>query len=294
MASQAVSVGSKPTKVKKMRKVTVGQVIGKIIIVFIILICVYPIIWLIINSFKTTADFNVTPSYSLPRSLYLLNYETAWVTGRVSTFFKNSAISTIVSLLFIVFFSSCASFGLTKLRWRFSGLVYNIFSFGIMVPTAVVLIPLFYMYKSMHLTNNLWSLIITYSAFGLSLSIFIMTSYLKALPNELIEAAVIDGCNIYQAFARVVFPLMKTSVITVLVLQFYLRWNDLLFSMTFISDTSLKTLQTGLLYFSTMYSGTNWGAVFASITITITPTIIIYFCLNKFVIEGMTAGAVKG
>ena len=108
------------------------------------------------------------------------------------------------------------------------------------------------------------------------------------------EAAVIDGCGIFRLVWYVLTPLMKNSIVTVLVLQFFFKWNDLLFSMTFISDSKLKTVQTGLLYFSDEFGSKNWGAIFASVSMSVFPMLILYMILNKAVIEGMTAGAVKG
>jgi raffinose/stachyose/melibiose transport system permease protein len=163
-----------------------------------------------------------------------------------------------------------------------------------MVPTAVVLIPLYTIYSKFALINTYWSLILTYIASGLSMSIFLMRGYLTALPDELMESAVIDGATIYQVFLHIVLPLMKTAIVTVLVLQFYFRWNDLIFSMTFISKNNMKTVQTGLLYFSDQYGNRNWGAIFACISISVMPTLLLYITLNKSVIKGMTSGALKG
>lgn len=104
----------------------------------------------------------------------------------------------------------------------------------------------------------------------------------------------IDGCGIYKLMWYVVVPLMKNAIVTVLVLQFFFKWNDLIFSMTFISDQKLKTVQTGLLYFQNEFGAKNWGAIFASVSMCVIPMLILYMILNKRVIEGMTAGAVKG
>lgn len=270
------------------------QVIGKILIFLLLLIELYPIFWILMSSIKTTQEFNLTPSYALPASFYFKNYITAWTSGKMNIFFKNSAINTLVSLFFIVLFSTTASFALTKMQWKGRDLVQKIFLSGIMIPTAVVLIPLFTIFNKTHLLNTRTSLILTYIAFGLALSVFLLSTYLKYIPDDLIEAAVIDGASIYQVFGSVILPLLKTGIVTVVVIQFFLRWNDLMFSMTFISKTELKTVQTGLLYFSDMYGNRNWGAIFASIAISVMPTLIIYGSLNKLVIEGMTSGAVKG
>ncbi|MDN5315626.1 MAG: raffinose/stachyose/melibiose transport system permease protein [Clostridiales bacterium] len=117
---------------------------------------------------------------------------------------------------------------------------------------------------------------------------------MRSLPDEILEAAVIDGCGIYKLMWHVVVPLMKNGIVTVLVLQFFFKWNDLLFSMTFINDTALKTVQTGLLYFQDEFGSKNWGAIFASVSMSVMPMLLLYTVLNKTVIEGMTAGAVKG
>ena len=269
-------------------------IIGKVLIVLFVLAEVYPIFWILMSSFKSTQEFALSASYALPTGVHWQNYVDAWNRGKMNIYFKNSAIVTLVSLVFIVVFSTTASFALTKMRWGLRDKAMKIFMSGIMVPTAVVLIPLYTMYNKANLLNTHFSLIITYIALGMPLSIFLLRGYLTALPDDLLEAAVIDGASIYQVFSRIILPLMKTGIVTVLVIQFYFRWNDLMFSMTFISDTSMKTVQTGLLYFSDQYGNRNWGAIFACIAISVMPTLALYIALNKLVIEGMTAGAVKG
>lgn len=276
------------------RKIKPLFILGRLLIFIFVLIEIYPIFWILISSVKSTSDFSLHPSYSLPTTLFLENFTNAWTTGKMGIFFKNSAFTTIVSLVFIVAFSTMASFALVKMRWKMRGFIKVIFMSGIMVPVAVVLIPLYSIYNKIGLINNHTGLIITYVAFGLSLSIYLLTSYLQSMPDDLLEASIIDGCNIYQTFWHIVVPLMKTGIVTVLVIQFFFRWNDLMFSMTFLSKTELKTIQTGLLYFSDMYGNRNWGSIFASIAISVMPTLVLYFSLNKMVIEGMTAGAVKG
>ncbi len=289
MARKLSTFGAAKTQTK-----SVGAIISKILIALIVLIEVYPIFWILMSSFKSTQEFALSASYALPTGIHFQNYIDAWNRGKMNIYFKNSAIVTLISLTFIVILSTTSSFALTKMRWGLRDKVMKIFLSGIMVPTAVVLIPLYTIYNRAGLLNTYMSLIITYIAFGLPLSIFLLRGYLSSLPDDMMEAAVIDGANIYQVFSRIILPLMKTGIVTVLVIQFYFRWNDLVFSMTFISDATMKTVQTGLLYFSDQYGNRNWGAIFACIAISVMPTLILYVTLNKLVIEGMTAGAVKG
>ena len=277
---------------KRMKNVI--SIIGKILIVIFLFVEIYPIFWILMSSLKNTQEFNLSPSYALPKEIHLQNYVKAWFQGKMNIYFKNSAIVTIVSLFFIILFGTTSAFALTKMRWKLRDKVMKIFLSGIMIPTAVVLIPLYSMYKSTNLLNTRICLILTYIAFGLPLTIFLLRGYLTSLPDDMIEAAIIDGANIYQVFTRIMFPLMKTGILTVGVIQFYFRWNDLIFSSTFISNTNMKTVQTGLLYFSDMYGNRDWGAIFACISISVLPTLIIYIFMNKMVIEGMTSGAIKG
>ena len=263
-------------------------------VVLLLLIEAYPILWMVLSAFKTQSEFAVNPSYALPEGLYYQNFIDAWTTGKMGIFFFNSTVVTLVSLVLIVVLSTTASFAIVKMKWRLKGAVSMLFNAGIMVPVAIVLIPLFSMYKGLGMLNTYWSLIFTYTGFGLSLSIYLIAAYMQSLPDELLEAGVIDGCTIFGIFSRIVVPLTMNAIVTVLVIQFFFRWNDMIFSMTFISRTAMKTVQTGLMYFSNEWGSRNWGAIFAAITMSVLPTLGLYSFLNKLVIDGMTAGAVKG
>lgn len=276
------------------KKIKVSSVLIKILIFTIVVVEIYPIFWMVTASFKQQSEWSTNPAYALNEGFYFQNYIDAWTRGHMSTFFKNSLINTLVSLVFIVVFSTTVGFAVTKMEWKNKKRVAKYFQLGIMVPVATALIPLFQIYNKMGLINTRLCLIISYIAFGLSLSIYLVTGYLRSLPGEIMEAAVIDGCGIYKLMWYVVVPLMKNAIVTVLVLQFFFKWNDLLFAMTFINDTGLKTVQTGLLYFQNEFGAKNWGAIFASVSMSVLPMLVLYTILNKTVIEGMTAGAVKG
>jgi raffinose/stachyose/melibiose transport system permease protein len=273
---------------------TIKSWLIRIFIVVLCLIEIYPIFWMVTASLKQQSEWTANPAYALNEGFYFQNYVDAWTRGNMAVFFKNSAINTFVALFFIVILTVTVGFAVTKMDWKLKGLVAKYFQLGIMVPVATALIPLFQIYNKLGLINTRLSLILAYIAFGLSLSIYLITGYLRSLPDEIVEAAVIDGCGIYKLMWYIVVPLMKNGIITVLVLQFFFKWNDLIFSMTFISDSKLKTIQTGLLYFQDEFGAKNWGAIFASVSMSVLPLLVIYMLLNKAVIEGMTAGAVKG
>lgn len=278
---------------KKAKKTTKSFIKG-FLIGILVLIEAYPIFWLLSAAFKKNSEFTTKPAYSLPDSLYFGNFINAWTRGNMSVYFKNSLICTLIALVFIVILSITISFAVTKMNWKYKKIVAAYFKLGIMIPVPVCLIPLFQIYKSMGLINRRESLIISYVAFGISLSVLLVTGYLRSLSNEIFEAAVIDGCGIFNLMGTIVVPLMKNAIVTVLVLQFFFKWNDLIFSNTFISNGDLKTIQTGLLYFETEFGSKDWGSIFASISMSVLPMLFLYIGLNKTIIEGMSAGAVKG
>jgi raffinose/stachyose/melibiose transport system permease protein len=218
----------------------------------------------------------------------------AWTVGKMGIYIKNSVLVTFPSLLLILGLGTMAAFGIEVMKWRLNNLVLMLFLAGILIPVQMVLLPLFTMYTDVHLINNRLGLILTYTVFGLPMTIFLMTGYFKALPREVLEAAVVDGANIYQVFTRVALPMVTNALMTVALVQFFFIWNDLLLSMTFVSDTELRTIQSGLLNFVGRFGQREWGPTFASISMTVIPTLLIYLILNNSVMKGLTAGAVKG
>jgi raffinose/stachyose/melibiose transport system permease protein len=273
---------------------TIRNLIKKIIILLVIGIDAYPIFWLLTSSLKKSSEFVSNPSFALPEGFYFGNFAKAWTKGHMGLYFMNSITYTALALVFIVIFSMTIGFAVTKMEWKGKDFFANFFLMGLMIPVATALLPLFQIYNKMGILNSKTCLVLTYIAFGLSLSTFLVTGYMRSLSNEILEASVIDGCGIFSMMWYIVVPLMKNAAVIVLVLQFFYKWNDLLFSMTFLSDSKLKTIQTGLLYFEDEFGTKDWGAIFASISISVLPMLVIYLILNKTVIEGMTNGAVKG
>jgi raffinose/stachyose/melibiose transport system permease protein len=270
------------------------QVVLAVLLGMLIFIQVYPVIWLLLSSLKAPDEFSLRPMFALPETTYWKNYVDAWTAGKMSLYYRNSIMVVIPSIALTILLSTMASFALEVLKWRFNNAVLLLFLAGIMVPAQIVLLPLFTIYYTINLNNNLLGLILVYTVFGMPLTVFLMTGYLKGIPTEVFEAAVMDGANIYQVFFRVAMPMIANSIITVGLIQFFFVWNDLLLSMTFISNTRLRTIQTGLLSFVGEYGQRQWGPTFAAIAMAVIPTLLIYLLLNNLVIKGLTAGAVKG
>ena len=193
----------------------------------------------------------------------------------------NGFLTVIITLTLGVM----ASYGITRLKWKLSGKVLGLFVLGMMIPTYGSIIPLYSMFIKMHILNHRISVIIPLVVFGLPMAIFILTGFFSSLPDELEEAAVIDGCSVIGSFWRI--------ILTVAVITFINAWNDLLFSQIFLTDKSMMPLPIGLLEYNGMYS-TNYVGMIAAVVITVIPVIIVYSLLHKKIIDGMIAGAVKG
>jgi raffinose/stachyose/melibiose transport system permease protein len=284
-------------KLESKRRDATGKILSRIpvwvLIGLLLVIVLYPLLWMLLSSFKTNAEFSLAPFWALPSALHWQNYADAWTSG-MSTYFLNSVLVVFPSLALILLISVAASFALEVMLWRGRNTILLVFLAGIMVPLQMVLLPLFTIYFQAGLIDTRWALIITYTAFGLPLSVFLMAGFFKAVPRAVIEAAVLDGANIYQIFYRVALPMVANGLVTIALVQFFFLWNELLFALTFISSDSNRTIQTGLLNFTGEHGSIDWGPTFAAISMAVIPTLLLYLVLNQKVIKGLTAGSVKG
>ncbi|WP_018751997.1 carbohydrate ABC transporter permease [Paenibacillus sanguinis] len=263
------------------------------IVIAILVIQIYPVVWLMLSSFKSSIELTNMP-FSLPTSWSFSNYASVFQESDLFLYIKNTAIVTFSCLALIIFLSATAGFALVKMNFKMNSKLLLFFTVGIMIPIQVTLIPLFIIYKDYGLLNSYLALILPQVGFALPLSILIFTSFYSYVPNELIEAAVIDGCNIYQVFYKIISPLTINTTVTVASINFILIWNDFVFSNTFTNDKQYKTIAVGLQEFIGAFGATDWGQTFAAISISIIPIIIIYLFLNKYVMAGVSDGAVKG
>lgn len=259
---------------------------------FLVVLYLAPLCWMVLVSLKTNAEVFASP-FALPESLQLGNYIFAWTKGYLGRAMLNSLIVCGASLVISLFFGSMAAFALARMKWKLSGMTMTYFMIGMMVPVHCVLIPLFVRFSAWGLTDSLMGLVIPYVTFSLPMTIFLMTGFFKSMPGEMFEAASIDGGTIYDCFFRIALPLSKTGLCVAGMMSFVGNWNELLLAMVFISDTTKKTLPVTLTYFVGPYS-TNYVQMFAAVIIAIAPTILVYCIFSNQIVDGLTAGAVKG
>ena len=274
------------------KKITLVQVL---IYGFLILVCVtyiLPLLWVFNVSFKTNKEIFTAP-FALPENFTFDNYTFAWSAGHLGIATLNSFIVCVIALILSTLLGSMAAFGIARLRWKGSKLVMTYFLTGMMIPIHCVLIPLFTRFADMGLSNTLTGLILPYTTFALPITIFIMTGFFTSLPNELLECACMEGANIFQIFFRICLPLSKTGLFVTGLMTFVGNWNELLLAMVFIHDDEKKTLPVSLSKFVGPYN-TNYSQMFAAIIIAIIPTVVVYCAFSNKIVDGLTAGAVKG
>lgn len=274
-------------------KKNVIKIVFVILILVFLVIQIYPVIWLFIASVKPTVELASEP-FAFPKTVTFENFVNVLSDGKIGMYMWNSLKVTGLSLILIVVLSSTAGYALSKFRMRGKKQIYSFFTFGIMVPVQITLIPLFIFYSNVGILNTSMSLVLPQVGFALPLSVMMFVSFYEFVPNELIEAAIVDGCSPLRTFIQIVFPLARNTVITIASMYSILIWNDFIFANTFISETNAKTVAMGLKDYVGAFGNVDWGSTFAAIAISILPPLIIYFSLNKWVTAGMTMGATKG
>lgn len=268
-------------------------VIKLIVAALLLVIQVYPIFYVITSSMKTTDDFRQLASYALPSSINFDNYIKVFTTSSMPTYFKNSVIITVGVLIPLLLISFMAGFALSKIKFRGNKLVLEFLMLGLMLPFQVALIPLFTIFNNLGILNTYPAVILPQIAFSLSYSIQLFYSFSKFLPDEIIEASIIDGCTPFRTFIQIIVPMSTNSLLTVATMQGVFTWNDFINAYTFTRSTSMKTVTLGLNDFVGFMGTTDWGATFAAITVTVLPTFLFYFFTSKYMMSGLTAGAVK-
>ena len=273
-------------------KKDIRKIIYWSVMIMFLIIQGYPVIWLIVAGFRPNIEL-LTEPFSFPKSFTLENFIRIFTQSNIITYIKNSAIISVVSLVFIVLISSMASFAIAKMKFTGRKKIYRYFLIGLTIPYAVTLIPLFTMFAKIGLINTRISVILPLLAFQLPVSIMLFVNFYSFIPDEIIEAAVIDGASIYSIYTKVIIPLSLNTIMTVLAMNFITVWNDYTFSLVFINSTELKTISIGLADFIGPRGLKDWGATYAAIAMSVLPTLVIYFSLNKKMTAGMTLGAVK-
>lgn len=274
-----------------MRKKTVSKIVLHVFFIFLALIIILPMAWMILNSLKTNQEL-FRNSLALPATPQFTNWVKAWNSG-LYKYFGNSLIVSGASLVGILVLSSFLAYGLTRFNAKGSGIIFLVVLGGMALSEQVALVPLYKILKAIHIYNTYWALILPYVAFRIPFTVFLMRSYFIAIPKELEEAAVVDGYNSFQIFTKIIVPISKPIFASCAIVCLNHVWNEFLFANVFLESKNLMTIPIGLMTFKGDLRA-DYTTMLAGIIIASLPMIILFLCMSKQFVRGLTAGAVKG
>lgn len=272
------------------RKSAIITIIKYIVLSGHALVALYPFVWVLLSSFKTDNEI-YSNSFGFPAELQFSNYTEAFLGAQVLSNFLNSLLYAFVTVFFVLLFSSMTSYALVRVFP--SRKLHMYFTMGIMIPIHAVIIPLVIFLRNMNLINTREGIVLAYIVSNLSFSIFVLVAFMKTLPKELEDAAMIDGCKRYRLFFSIVIPISKAGLATVGTFSFLNVWNDLLLALVITSSPSLRTLNLGCFNLRAQYSQ-RYALISAGLIILIVPVAIMYIIFQEQIVKGMTAGAIKG
>ena len=254
----------------------------------------YPLIWMVFYSFKNNDEIFVSNPFGIPRILRTENYVNAWTQYNVPRYFFNSIVVTIITVAATIIIALLFSYATARMRWKGQHVARIFVSMGMFIPVQAVLIPLAILIKDMNLTNKYLSLILPYTAFNLAFSTMVFYGFFRSIPEELEEAACIDGAGIFRTFGQIIVPVVKPAIATMIIFIFLQAWNEFPIALVMMTKETMKTLPLGLLFFQGAFT-TDWGAMGATMVIASLPTVLIYIFFSNEVEKALTVGgAVKG
>ena len=275
-------------------RLTFASVIARVFmwtfLLCLVVVVIYPLTWMVLNGFKTNAELFGNP-FALPLQWNWDNYAAAWNRG-VSNYLTTSVLVTITSTIATVFISAWAAYGLTRVDIPFSRTWSTVILGGLMLAPTVALVPLVKMFQSMGLYNTFWALLILYTAFRIPFTTFLIRAYMIDLPREVDEAAEVDGASRWTAFWRIILPMCRPIIISVIILHILFAWNEYLFAMVFTSGTDMQTLPVGLTSLMSKH-GTDYPVVFAGMVIAALPVVILFFACQRYFVKGLADGIGK-
>jgi raffinose/stachyose/melibiose transport system permease protein len=267
-----------------------SDIIVKILLIAFALTAIYPIIWMIINSLKT-AEQVISDPIGLPQVFRFANYKEAVQAFDFFRYLLNSSIYTIGTILITVICASLFAYATARIDFKQSDLIMKYLQFGLVVPMSIIILSLYILLGDIHLKNTYIGTILVYTASALPMSILILYAFMRSLPFELEEAAYIDGCSPFKAFYKIILPMVKSALSTVVIICFMnYSWNEYFTAFITIDDVKMRSIPVAIGYFSTS-RGTEWGLLCACLVITSIPAIILYLFGSEKIEQALTVGS---
>lgn len=254
------------------------------------IVYIFPVFWVIVSSFKGKNELYQWPPSVFPADFTFENYAIAFKAGKFGLFFMNSLFVTVVSTLLLLLINSMAGYALAKYRFRGDTFILIAFISTLMIPLEVIMIPIFKIISKLGLYNSLWGIIIPPAA--TPTGVFLMRQYLLTVPNELLEAARIDGAGEWKIYWRIVLPIAQPIMAVLAIFSFMWRWDDFLWPLIVISDPSKYTVQLAISNFIGQYD-VDWGSLLAMTVVTMIPVLIVFLMFQKHFVQGMVTSGMK-
>jgi N-acetylglucosamine transport system permease protein len=268
--------------------------ISQLLLIFWALMVIFPFLWMIVTSFKTDPEILFSP-WNFPDSLQWNNFSRAWNEAHIGRYFVNSLIVIIPSLTGTLLISAMTAYVLARFEFPGRRALYYLFMMGLMFPVFLALVPLFFLVQDLHMTATYQGLILVYIAYSLPFTVFFLTSFFRTLPSEVGEAALVDGASHYRIFFNVMLPMAAPGLIAMGIFNFLGQWNQFLLPLVLMPDQNKYVLSQGLAFLAIQQGYANdYSALFAAMTITMIPTLIVYVLFQRRLESGLTAGALKG
>ncbi len=257
------------------------------------LLWLVPVLTALITALRTNNDILTHGFWSLPSVLTLKNFGEAWTRGGLTHYLPNSFIITLPSLVLTLFLSSLAGYALSRFRFRGDRLILFVFVAGMMLPFQILLLPVFRLVNAIGLYNTYWALIIFHTAFQLGFCTFVLRNYMRTIPDEILEAARMDGCSEFRIYRQIMMPLTLPAMAALATLEFTWIFNDFLWALILVQNDKLKPVTTGLAALRGQYV-MDWTVIISGSLIATLPTVLVFLFLQRYFIAGLTLGATKG
>jgi len=264
-----------------------------VLLAVLVLAQIFPLVWLFSYSIKKTSDLFGPDLLSFPKEPQWVNYYKAFTQGKIPLYLANTLMIVIPSVCLGTILPFCLAYACTRMEWKLKKLVWSIVIIGMTIPIYTTLLPNFLWYKIFHLIDTHLSLIISYMAFTMSFNSIVFSGLLVSIPKSMEESAFIDGAGYFTILRKIIAPISVNGFITVGIMTFLNHWNDFIMANTYISTEAKRTLPFSIIRFAGQYAS-DYGAQFAVMMVVALPPLIFYFAFNKWMLAGVTAGAVKG
>ncbi|MFS0724646.1 carbohydrate ABC transporter permease [Paenibacillus sp. 1P07SE] len=273
---------------------TLKHTVPHVFLMGYLLVILYPFLFVLFSSVKTSNQEIAANPFGWPSAIQWDNYVNAWVNAKISTYFFNSLYIGVLSACLSILFAAMLAFAISRMRYhRTSALLFQLVLLGMLIPNNALLLPIYGMMRQLDILDTHLALIVPYTANAIPFTVIILTAFMRSLPGEIEEAAVMDGLRPAGLFAKIILPLTIPAIVTIFIINFLGNWNEFLLANYFLSDDALKTLPVGMVGFRDAYN-TNYAQMSAGIVFSVLPVMIIYAILQEKIIEGVTAGSVKG